>query len=98
MSPSGVGVSNVTVALAPGASGAMVEVGGKHANGEHPAGSVGYTEQTFVHSTSNPWGLVPLFVSVSVTCASFWVAMMSLAPASGPEARNPVSSTIKSIV
>jgi hypothetical protein len=36
--PSGVGVSKVMVVLAPGAIGAMVELAGKQASGEHPAG------------------------------------------------------------
>ena len=92
-------MSNVTVALVPGAMGAIVALDGKHAIGEHPAGSVGYEGQTLTHPTVKPCGFVPLFVSVRVTWASFWVAMMFFAPASSHAAsrEKPVSLTASSI-
>jgi hypothetical protein len=93
-----VGVTNVVVALAPGAIGAIVAPDGKHAIGEQPAGRVGYAPQTLTHPTWKPCGTVPLFVSVSVTIESFCVAMMFFGPASAAVAVNPVSLTATSIV
>jgi hypothetical protein len=90
------------VMVAPGMSGAIVEFEGKQASGEHPAGKLGYDRHTLVQFTWNPWGVVPVLVSVSVTMASFWVAMMFFVTppslSSLPVDVNPVSLTARAIV
>ena len=99
MRPSGVGVSKVMVALAPGAIGAMVELEGKHAVGEHPAGSVGYELQTLGAPDLEAVGLRAVVGQREGDLGSFCVAMMFFVPASSPPVeKKPVSSTAISMV
>src|SRR5579864_6468778 len=64
--PSGLGVENLAVALAPGDRGPMRDASGKHEVAGHPL-PFGVGRQSIAKS----WGLAPALVSRKVTLARF---------------------------